>query len=106
METSAINPEHLTEWRKEFEKTEWSTELKRDKSGYANNYIEGVWQGYLRACTHQATEIAALKAKLATIKGLVCGDAAPRWDNSPQTTYTRGRIADLCELPNTKLLKG
>jgi hypothetical protein len=40
--------------RKEFEKTEWYAELKRDPSGYySNKYIEGVWQGYLRRCTEQ-----------------------------------------------------
>jgi ribosomal protein L9 len=62
------SPEQIAECRKEFEKTEWPTELKREPSGYSNNYIEGVWQGYLRRCTEQATEIAELKALAANLK--------------------------------------
>lgn len=32
------------------------------------------------------------------IKELVCGEARPRWDNSPETTSTRGVIADICDI--------
>lgn len=60
-------PKQLQAWREEFEKTEWSTELKRNPSGYyANNYIEGVWQGYLRAKqeTEQIMKLAKFGAEV------------------------------------------
>ena len=45
----------------------------------------------------QPPEPAADHDTLKRIKDLVCGDAYPRWDNSPQTTATRCHIADLCD---------
>ena len=40
---------------------------------------------------------------LQEIKDMVCGEAQPRWDNSPETTGTRRVIADICDsvlMPN------
>lgn len=42
-------------------------------------------------------EIERLRAALSNIKILTTGDARPRWDNSFETTTTRGMIADLCD---------
>jgi hypothetical protein len=57
----------IAEWRKEFEKTELATaELKRDPTGYySNNYIECVWQGYLRRCTEQLQGLYPVGEKVA-----------------------------------------
>lgn len=50
-------PEQLKQWREAFEHTEWAAELKKNSDGsYTNNYIEGVWQGYLRAKAEQAVQ--------------------------------------------------
>src|SRR3990167_11383698 len=34
---------------------------------------------------------------LQEIKDMVCGEARPRWDSSPETTGTRRVIADICD---------
>ena len=39
----------------------------------------------------------ARDAALREIKSLVCGDRIPRWDGQDATTWTRHRIADLCD---------
>lgn len=39
-----------------------------------------------------------MRRALEQIKGMVCGDAKPRWDNSMETTGSRGLIADICDL--------
>jgi hypothetical protein len=38
-----------------------------------------------------------LRGALADIKAMVVGDARPRWGIDPQTTATRGHIADICD---------
>jgi hypothetical protein len=60
-------PEHIAEWRKDFEsiKTTFYTRMSKYRIGeYDVPYIQGQWQGYLRRCTEQATEIAELKDAL------------------------------------------
>lgn len=52
-------PQQLEQWRAKFELTEWRAKLKRNADGsYTNNYIEGVWQGYLRRCQETADAVA------------------------------------------------
>lgn len=99
------SPEQIAECQAFFLKAFPDRQLNQDPlAPTASDYI---YQGYRRARTEQAAEIAELKARLAEIKRIVCGEAKPRWDNSPQTTQTRGRIADVCELSTTnQLLKG
>jgi predicted Zn-dependent protease len=38
-----------------------------------------------------------LRSALREVKNLVVGEARPRWDNSYETTVTRGKIADICD---------
>lgn len=45
----------------------------------------------VRACDFDVIEGALQK-----IQDMVCGEAQPRWDNSPQTTGSRLTIADIC----------
>ncbi len=41
---------------------------------------------------------AKLLETIERVKQEVCGDALPNWDNSARTGYTRGRLADLCDM--------
>ena len=41
---------------------------------------------------------AKLEKALDDIKALVVGEAKPNWYNSPETTRTRMRIADICDI--------
>jgi hypothetical protein len=62
------SPEQIAEWRETFEKNETNPYLEITAIGmYAVTSIENRWQGYLRARTEQATEIAALKAQIAEL---------------------------------------
>jgi hypothetical protein len=59
---------------------------------YSNNYVESEWQGYLRARTEQASEIAGLKAKLADAV-----DALKKYDDLIKHNYsgTQEAMSDL-----------
>ena len=53
----------------------------------------------------RAVDFDKLEAALQKIKDMVCGEARPRWDFSPETTGTRGVIADICDsvlMPNAQ----
>jgi chromosome segregation ATPase len=63
--TPSPTPTQIAEWREKFESKYTSEELFFQCGEYSDRYIQHEWQGYLRARTEQATEIAELKAKLA-----------------------------------------
>jgi hypothetical protein len=65
-----MNPEQIAEWREKFESKYTSEELFFQCGEYSDRYIQHEWQGYLRRCTEQATEIAALKAQIAELSPL------------------------------------
>ena len=48
-------------------------------------------------CLRERRRITEYEAALQKIKEMVCGEARPRWGNSPETTTTRGIIADVCD---------
>jgi hypothetical protein len=58
------SPEQIAEWRETFESKYTPEELFFQCGEYSDRYIQHDWQGYLRRCTEQATEIAALKDDL------------------------------------------
>lgn len=44
------------------------------------------------------TRLRAYGDALERIKARVCGEAFPNWENTPNTTYSRGVIADICDM--------
>ena len=71
--STSPTPEQLAEWRKEFE-SGFPSIAKLERGAitgrYLDIYIDYCWQGYLRAKTEQAAEIAQLKAQLAEVMPL------------------------------------
>jgi len=59
-----------------------------------------------KAYLDQETKIQGLVEALEKIKVAVCGDARPSWDVSPETTETRGRIANVCDVALTAYKEG
>lgn len=46
----------------------------------------------------QQAELGKYRTALLDIKSRVCGDAMPNWENTPHTGYSRGLIADECDI--------
>ena len=63
-----------------------------EKLRYTQHYTNAKWAG------DAADEIERLRLALSVIKDRVCGEAAPNWDNTPATTFSRGWIADECDV--------
>jgi hypothetical protein len=112
--------EQIAEWRKEFEskKIAYYTHMSHYRIGeYDIPHTEDEWQGYLRARTEQATEIAALKAQVVELLPLAKFGALIATNgtmNLANDAYESGVFKEpnfLCKHDNieatiTKLLKG
>jgi len=73
-----------------------------------NTTLEGVkmLREQERQIKDQETRIQGLVEALEKIKVAVCGDARSSWDVSPETTETRGRIANVCDVALTAYKEG
>jgi hypothetical protein len=96
---TAPSPEKIAEWREKFESKYTSQELFFQCGEYSDRYIQHEWQGYLRARTEQATEIAALKAKIKELMPLA------KFGAVVLKTYKEGYVSDE-EIGNFALRSG
>lgn len=60
---------------------------------------------WVRQNAELTRKLAEQQAKITQVREICAGEAAPRWDNSPQTSYTRGLILDLTEGGTEQLTK-
>ena len=68
--TTQPTSEQLAKWREEFESPYHPDDcvIIGFNNHYSNLNLEGVWQGYLRRCQENVTEIAGRDAEIAALK--------------------------------------
>lgn len=72
-----------------------------EASGRPAAHLYGAWQNLKHALATPSSDLARmqrLENALKVIKGFVCGEKNPNWANDAMTYYTRGKLADLCDI--------